>query len=148
MGYNAAMKSYEMSPSEIARSQDQTAQEFLKHGARLVADPGADKLRVELTDAQTAIAGKDGHKEGGQLEDAQLINKMVSINQERDTEKASYQQILEEAAAYPSAYFGFLVDKFGNLDNFRQQVQDWADVHTADIRAGQKGAKNKKDLAA
>jgi len=108
-------------PEEIARSQDQQAQEFLKHGARLIQDPGADKLRLELTTDATALKDKKGDREGGQLEDAQVVNEMISSNRERRADVTA-QDFLDWTQAHPYQALSFIIEQYGSLAEFQRQA--------------------------
>lgn len=98
---------YSPTPEELARSQNRFARDLIEHGASVVQDPGADKLRVELT--------------GDEMEEAMAVNDMVSSNREREGEFTA-NDFLEWMRTNPYQALSFITEQYGSLEEFQRRA--------------------------
>jgi len=127
------MNERNLSPEEIARSQDRFAKELLANGAKLVEDPGSDKLRIELTDSIDAPNDEKGNKMGGQLEDAQTVNDMISSNRERSQELTA-NDFISWMQTNPYKALSFIVEQYGSLEEFQRRATMRAEYRTEQMK--------------
>lgn len=146
--YTAFMnEKHSLTPEEIAISQNEFAKDLLKNGARLVQDPGADKLRVELSDSTNAPKDKAGHRMGGQLEEAQIVNDMVSSNKKREKEQTA-NDFLTWMQAHPYQSLSLIIEQYGSLAEFQRKAEARGQYRLAQLRQDSDQSEIPKDSQA
>jgi hypothetical protein len=100
------MNSPELNTMELA-SQNRAKDEFIKHGATLIQDPGTERPRLHLTDDQ--------------LVEAQTINQIKTVEKGASKE-LSPNDFLEWTQIHQHQFLSFVIEQYGSLEEFQRRA--------------------------